>query len=538
MSSQFLDVVVGLLAALAGRRGWLNEWLNGFLIGMLVKAGRNRPHPWATRSDYISWSSLTDRTFSARLLPAAEPTALLPSVNDVQALFAASPEGQRPCPKSTCLFPAFAQYLTDGFIRTKLSNVDAEEDRARTTSNHEIDQSPLYGRTPTQTNVLRLRSNEAGQKGRLKSQMIGGEEYPLFLYLSDGQTIDPQFCDASGVPLLDMPLGVTKPWAKKGTLFAVGGDRANASPQVSMMNTLFLREHNRLAQVIEGAHGDWDDDRVFETARNISIVMFIKLVVEDYINHINTAPFHLRALPNAAWSAKWNRPNWITAEFSLLYRWHSLIPESMRWGDDVLMGTQLTLDNGVLLARGLTNAFVDVSANGATQLGLGNSASFLVPIEGKAIEQARHNLIAPFNAYRRAMHQSPATSFADVVGHSSDPKEQARRDALAGQLEALYGVVDNVEFYVGLFAEPNNRNGPLPPLLQAMVAMDAFSQALTNPLLSQHIWGNDTNRTAAFTREGLAAIDATESLRDVMARNGTGLGDRFVGMTKQGWKRS
>jgi prostaglandin-endoperoxide synthase 2 len=202
MSSQFLDVVVGLLAALAGRRGWLNEWLNGFLIGMLVKAGRNRPHPWATRSDYISWSSLTDRTFSARLLPAAEPTALLPSVNDVQALFAASPEGQRPCPKSTCLFPAFAQYLTDGFIRTKLSNVDAEEDRARTTSNHEIDQSPLYGRTPTQTNVLRLRSNEAGQKGRLKSQMIGGEEYPLFLYLSDGQTIDPQFCDASGVPLL------------------------------------------------------------------------------------------------------------------------------------------------------------------------------------------------------------------------------------------------------------------------------------------------------------------------------------------------
>jgi prostaglandin-endoperoxide synthase 2 len=191
----------------------------------------------------------------------------------------------------------------------------------------------------------------------------------------------------------------------------------------------------------------------------------------------------------------------------------------------------------VLLKRGLTNAFVDVSANGATQLGLGNSASFLVPIEGNAIKQARHNRIAPFNAYREAMHYPPAPSFAALVGHSSNHKEQKRRTDLAQALEALYGSVDRVEFYVGLFAEPNNRNGPLPPLLQSMVAMDAFSQALTNPLLSQHVWGNEANRLATFTAMGLAEIEATQSLRDVLARNGTGLGDRFVGMTKRDWKR-
>ena len=48
---------------------------------------------------------------------------------------------QRLSAKSTCLFPAFAQYLTDGFIRTD------PRDTARTTSNHEIDLCPLYGRT-------------------------------------------------------------------------------------------------------------------------------------------------------------------------------------------------------------------------------------------------------------------------------------------------------------------------------------------------------------------------------------------------------
>ena len=88
------------------------------------------------------------------------------------------------------LFPAFAQYLTDGFIRTQLSNDDAKEDRTRTTSNHEIDLSPLYGRTAAQTRALRLCSDMAGYRGRLKSQSLAGEEFPPFLYKLDGETID------------------------------------------------------------------------------------------------------------------------------------------------------------------------------------------------------------------------------------------------------------------------------------------------------------------------------------------------------------
>jgi prostaglandin-endoperoxide synthase 2 len=66
---------------------------------------------------------------------------------------------------------------------------------------------------------------------------------------------------------------------------------------------------------------------VFQTARNIMIPMFIKVFVEHYINHITPLPFSLRADPSVAWAASWNRPNWVTAEFSLLQRWHSLMPD-------------------------------------------------------------------------------------------------------------------------------------------------------------------------------------------------------------------
>jgi prostaglandin-endoperoxide synthase 2 len=536
MSGKLLDVILNFATSLAGTSGWLNERLNGFLINRLVGQARSRPHPWSTRDDYVSWSGLTDRTYSARLLPPADIPDL-PEVASVSQLFGADPvTGQRPCPKSTCLFPAFAQYLTDGFIRTQMANEDAKEDRRRTTTNHEIDLSPLYGRTEAQTRVLRARSEESGRRGRLKSQQLNGEDYSPFLFDDDGET-KAEFLDERGQPILDVPLGITKPWAKKETLFAVGGDRVNAAPQTAMINTLLLREHNRLAGMIESVHSDWDDNRIFETVRNVLIVIFIKIVVEEYINHINTARFRLRALPNVSWTAKWNRPNWITAEFSLLYRWHSLIPERMVWDGQAIPGTSLLLDNTVLLRRGLTNAFVDISANGATELGLGNSASFLVPVEGKAIEQARLNRIDTYNAYRRAMGMKAARNFVEVVGTADDPSERNRRAALAEALERRYGEVDRLEFYVGLFAEPRAGNGPLPPLLTAMVAMDAFSQALTNPLLSLHIWGDNGVRQATFTKEGLEAIAGTSTLRDLLKRNGNGLGDRFVGMTRPQWKR-
>lgn len=505
--------------------------VNRIAINQLVNVTRNRPHPWSTEHEYISWSALTDRTHNARQLPAA-PLQVLPPEADVADLFRAPEPGQERCRKSTCLFPAFAQYLTDGFIRTHIIEVfgspDAIEKRTRTTSNHEIDMSPLYGRTREQTSALRERSSARGRRGRLLSQRIGDEEFPPFLFVDDGTRFDPRFLRPDGTLILDLPLGTGtfKPH-ERVTLFAVGGDRVNAAPQIAMMNTLFLREHNRLAAALEQANPHWDDDRVFETARNVVIVTFIKIVVEEYINHINQTPLKLRADPSVAWRARWNRPNWITAEFSLLYRWHPLVPETMTWGGRPYTIAQTGRDNTLLIQGGLRQAFIDVSANIATALKLGNTAKDLVPMEIRAVRQARQNRIDTYNAYRDAYSLAKARSFEDIT---PDP-------TLQSALQRLYGHPNNVEFYVGLFAEPRQTNGPLPELLQTMVAVDAFSQALTNPLLSEHVWSDRYTRKSAFTALGLDAIEGTTRLRDVLDRNCKNLGDAFVGMTRSDWVR-
>lgn len=520
-----------------------NSAINSILINKLVGAGRTRPHPWSTKHDYISWSGLTDRTYNARLLPAHPyPSTLqlgsrMPPLEDVSKLFPSESGKQVRDRKSTALFPAFAQYLTDGFIRTHVFNSPQSEDRKRTTSNHEIDLSPLYGRTPAQTAVLRVSNPPQGQKGQLKTDLSAqGHVMPPKLY-DDAGNPKTEFCDAAGKLILDEPLGINT-GDDKSTLFAFGGDRANANVQVAMINLLFLREHNRLAALLEQKNPTWDDERTFETARNIVIVQFIKIVVEEYINHINTSVFKLLAEPDVAWDADWNRPNWMTVEFSLLYRWHSLVPETMEWQGATIATPVLLRNNSRLMNSGLSDCFVEISNNAAGKMGLGNAPFFLAQVEEKALAQARTNNVDTYNAYRKAMNLDPARDFKDLVGKSSDPVESAKRKALAAELERLYGSIDNVEFYVGLFAEEPNENGPLPDLVMAMVAMDAFSQALTNPLLSRHVWGDPAIRLQAFTEIGLETIQGTRRLRDVLSRNTHNLGDRFVGMTQRDWIRS
>ena len=494
-----------LLVALAERWPFLARLINAKLINTAVNVSRNRPHPFSTVHDYTSWRSLTDMQFSARHLPAVHMTGL-PDPDKVIEIFRRPAGQQRLSKKSTCLLPAFAQYLTDGFIRTRMPNTSAGEPeslRVQNTSNHQIDLCPLYGRTLAQTEALRLKSSARGERGRLRSQHIKGveEEYAPFLFRDDKP--DPHFA------ALDLPLGIDKVTdpEMRAKLFAFGGDRVSASLQVAMLNTLLLREHNRLAGAIERDHPDWDDERVFQTARNVLIAIFIKIVVEEYINHITPSPFRLSADATVGYRSRWNRTNWITTEFSLLYRWHSLLPDRVKW-DGVLhdLGTTF-FNNKLMLARGLVELFDEFAGQPAAELGAFNSADALLRIERAGIEQGRVCAIGPYSDYRQYVGLKRPDTFQDVT---SKPR-------LAALLKDIYGTPDRIEFYPGLFCEDTVKNSPLPPLILRMVAVDAFSQALTNPLLSEHVFNEQT-----FSAVGWKTIQTTSCIADLLDRNAPG----------------
>ncbi|WP_052134404.1 peroxidase family protein [Sphingomonas sp. 37zxx] len=501
----------------------LQRLLNRALINAAATVGPPRPHPFATVSDYTSWRSLTDRSFYARHLPTADPPPDIPTAAQAVALFRRAEGGMRECPKSTLLFPVFAQYLTDGFLRTDMA------DRQRTTSNHDIDLSPLYGRTWAQTQVLRTRDESPGRRGRLDSQELAGEEYPPFLFEADGKTLRGRYLDAEGRPILDPPLGL-KPGDDGAArqIFAVGGDRANATPLVAMLNTLLLREHNRLAAGIEAENQCWDDERIFQTARNCLIVIYIRIVIEEYINHISSAIPRLAADPSAAWTASWNRPNWMTVEFALLYRWHSMIPESIGWEGRAVPADAMLLDNTWLTRVGMARALVWAAEQRVGALGLFNTPQFLLDVEARAIAQGQANRVARYNDYRAAMGMPRVRRFEQMT---ADP-ERLRA------LREIYGSPDRLDFYVGLFAEDVSSNTPMPPLIGRMVALDAFTQALTNPLMSRQVFNVRT-----FGAWGFAEVGQPQSIAALLQRQRQrttlppGASVEAIRMTRPDWVR-
>ncbi len=141
--------------------------------------------------------------------------------------------------------------------------------------------------------------------------------------------------------------------------------------------------------------------------------------------------------------AGWNRENWIPVEFNLLYRWHSLVPEVAIWKGTSMPIANARFDNGPLLRDGLGAALDSASRSEAWRFGLFNTAEMLRPVELASLQQGRLNRLATYNDYRELMKYPRVTRFEQI---------SENRDVVA-TLKRLYGDVDRIEFFVGIFAE-------------------------------------------------------------------------------------
>ncbi|MEU0335104.1 peroxidase family protein [Streptomyces sp. NPDC006193] len=465
----------------------LHRTLNARLIDQAVLKAPPRPNPLSTKAPYTSWDTLTDRSWVGRHLPpAAEPRQGLPAPERVAELFRREGGGRR-CPRSTALLPAFAQWFTDGFLRGHAATGDPR----RTDSPHTLDMCQLYGDREEVTACLRT-----FEGGRMKSRIIDGAEFPPALCA--GGRISDEFRAIRPVRFDEVPAQYVD------TLFACGGERVHAHIGPMAMNVLFLREHNRVADVLAAAHPDWDDERVFQTTRNTLIVMMIRVMLEEYINHITPYHFPFVLDPVRTDRGVWHRENWATIEFSLVYRWHTLIPSTYAIGGREVPLAQTVANGQILLERGLGPLFEDLSRQPAGQVGLFNTDALLLPLETHSVAVGRELRLASYNDYR--VHYG----FPRVT----DPRQISGDPRVQEALLDMYGDVDAIDLYVGLFAEEPEPGAIFGRLLERIISVDAFSEALNNPLLAPRLF-----TPATFSPEGMRIIRETRSFSDLVHRN-------------------
>jgi prostaglandin-endoperoxide synthase 2 len=493
---------------------YLRRKVNKTLINSLIYKIPTRPNPYSMMTldpyipnsqipkktdTYTSWESLNDRTYTGRHLPPdpqfnAERN--LPKVEDLAVLFRKRDGKTIYSPKSTMLFPYWVQWFTDSFLRLDHQN------KLKNTSNHEIDLSNVYGLTRKQSHLLR--TFQGGKFKTQKLQRLDGveEEYPLFYYADPVQgTVDPQFVG------LYEPLNDEKrqPPDRKKYMFAMGVERANVQIGYVMLNTLCIREHNRLCDVLASNYPDWDDERLFQTSRNILMAIILKIIMEEYINHITPYHFKLFADPEAFTKESWHRPNWMAIEFDFVYRWHSAIPETFNCNGKPTHVAETLWNNKILVDQGLGALMEETCSQPGTKIGLFNTPDILVELtELPTIRLGRQLQLASYNDYREMCGFPRVTRFEQI---SSDEFTQQK-------LKEFYGHVDKIEFFVGLYAEDVRQNSTIPPLVARLIGIDAFSQALTNPLLSPNIFNQET-----FSPVGWEIIQNTNTVSDLVNRN-------------------
>lgn len=492
----------------------LQPWLNRIAINIANGTCPARPQPyslWTPNKDipvldeaYPTWPGLVDRRYTGRHLPPAAPRAVLPEAQRVVELFMRpNADGQdrtTPSSRTSTLFCFFAQWFTDSFLRTDRS------DTRLNTSNHDIDLCEIYGLTAETAALLRQRRG-----GRMLVEARPTGEFPPRLFDAAGE-VRAEFAalpyagfakgilDGTDLKTLLSPEALT---ARTRALYATGLDRGSNTILYAGFNALFLREHNRIAGVLAAAHPAWDDDRLFETARNVNIVQGLKLVIEEYIHHIAASPIRFRLDRTFAEGQRWYRANRITIEFDLLYRWHPMIPNALTVDGRVIDANEYRWNNALLEELGIEALFAAASRQAAGRIQLRNTPRFMQGAEVAGLLFARKHRVQPFNAYRRYFNLTPYASHEALTGDAVS----------AAELAVLYPDVDDVEFQVGLFAESHDDGSSFGELLRTMVAVDAFSQVFTNPLLAGEVYD------AALGAAGDRIVQETTCLQDVVARN-------------------
>jgi hypothetical protein len=309
-------------------------------------------------------------------------------------------------------------------------------------------------------------------------------------------------------------------------LFLAGDVRANENVELTAMQTLFVREHNRLADQIAKANPGLSDEDVYQRARALVIAEIQSITYNEWLPAL-LGPGALR--PYRGYDPNVN-PD-IANEFSTAaFRLHTQVnddveffdnngrPITFTYVDD--RGQTVTVDGEVSLADAFFNPtlFEQTGVNGILKYAASTHAEafdnqlvdslrnflFGQPGEGGLdlaslnIQRGRDHGLADYNTTRAAYGLPKVTSFAQVT---SDP-------VLQQKLKDLYGNVNNIDLWVGAMAEDHVRGGSTGPLVRRIVA-DQFGRLRDG----DRFWFERT-----FSGAQLAQLERT-TLSDVIERN-------------------
>ena len=323
--------------------------------------------------------------------------------------------------------------------------------------------------------------------------------------------------------------------APKHDLFVTGDARGNENTELTALQTLFVRNHNRLAAELQIAHPDWSDEQLYQEARKLNIAQYQAIIYNSYL------PDLLGSSAMKAYSGyQANIDPAIATEFSTVaFRFgHSLLDSGVERqgnnGQDLYpndpAGADISLavdffDPYLLNPAGVTDLytghvssdidpFLKANADGLAQAddllatsavrnvlfgngGLTDNGQDLI---ARDIERARDNGIGSYNQVRQAYGLAPITSFAQITSNVT----------VQNELKAAYGTVANIDPFEGGLAEDHVRGSDMGPLF-TRILVDQFTRLRAG---DRFFYLNES-----FNREELNILGQGNTLAKVIEAN-------------------
>jgi len=319
-----------------------------------------------------------------------------------------------------------------------------------------IDASNVYGSDSVRANWLRTFKN-----GKLKTS--SGNLLPWNTISGEfNDKIDPDAPELANDTHLN------------NKLFVAGDIRANENPLLTSLHTLFVREHNRLCDVISEKHPGWNDEQIYERARKLvgayiqSIVYYEWLPVQG-----------IKLSPYSGYDSE------IDPTVSNLFS-----AAAFRLGHTLLDELLLRLDNDenelkqgkIALKDAFFNPLLINISGGIEPFLKGMSKQVQQKLDTKIVDAVRNYLfgkpeaggldlatinimrsrergIPDYNTIREDFGLDKVKDFNDITTNTE----------LAKNLKFLYGNVENIDAYVGLLAEDHLNNSIFGTLLSTIM---------------------------------------------------------------------
>lgn len=99
----------------------------------------------------------------------------------------------------------------------------------------------------------------------------------------------------------------------------------------------------------------------------------IKIVIEDYVQHLSGYHFKLKFDPELLFNQRFQYQNRIAAEFNTLYHWHPLLPDTFQIHNQEYTFQQFLYNNSIMLEHGLSHMVKSFSKQSAGRVGIFSS---------------------------------------------------------------------------------------------------------------------------------------------------------------------